>query len=148
MEAAKTHGLRLVSWVSFPVEIMPMCSPIKTPMTPNLKPAAGHTALPWRVWRPQLPTDPLDIVDKNGGDKVCTMAEFDGPANADFIVLACNHHAALVEALEMALRGMTGHSGAPDDPLTDVELEQKYYWIDKARAILATVKGEQVTKTT
>lgn len=125
-----------------------MCSPIKTPMTPNLKPAAGHTPARFDKMDGTHNFTPFKQVHlaKSGeivnemNMTLCSVEIDDVPqtvqiGNANIILLCLNNHAALVEALEALVKWH------------DVGYYPKYS-LAKARAILATVKGEQVTKTT
>lgn len=108
--------------------------------TPNLKPAAGHTPGPWPLpWRVNKDNN-VESDEKHPETIACCGHGDSDSARADaaFIVLACNHHAALVEALELFVF-------LDDDAELDMAEFQKLRDIafQKARAILATVKGGQ-----
>ena len=74
-----------------------------------MKKETKHTPLPWAVNGPVYQEDDTDCVSVFSGgeaEKRPLRAQGDNPkqalANADFIVLACNAHDDLLEALETA----------------------------------------------
>lgn len=92
--------------------------------TPNQPPAAGqaaHTPLPWRVRsHPELGSFiEAKIEGKPYGQEILGEDYFphlDRGADCAFIVLACNSHAALIEALENLLADWERvHGAVPKD---------------------------------
>lgn len=112
--------------------------------TPNLKPAAGHSDLPWQVLaNPNTHIEDLHpMASIFSGDwdsrKAYIVANSCSPEDAKFICKAVNHHAALVEALKEI------HIMAENAQLRGSYMKTALENISsKAQNILATVKGGQ-----
>lgn len=72
--------------------------------------AEGHTPTPWKAITVTGGWD--GVGPSNGGVPICNLAE-NNPANAAFIVLACNSHDAMVAALELARAYLSVSLGSP-----------------------------------
>ena len=76
-----------------------MTTETKHTPTPYKKSRNGENGNTWRIWR----NDPgQDHTDTNQG-YACIASHVYGKDNAEFIVRACNSHAAFVEALKLTL---------------------------------------------
>lgn len=106
----------------------------------------AHTPTPWSADRNIVSAPPFNVNDmaSNVGktfkkvcitDNDCYSSTEECAANAEFIVLACNAHDALVDALEHLTR--TACRPGDDSKFDDSFDEAR----NKARTILASVKG-------
>lgn len=107
----------------------------------------AHTPLPWTVYsgklRPQFPTRIIEIQGE-AGETIVAWPGFDGldmshrkrMKNAEFIVRAVNHHAALVEALQRVIAAEEAFVADTGLPWTDDVTRA----IEQARAVLASAQ--------
>lgn len=111
---------------------------------------AGHTPTPWRLGDPTPESqsgivasvytcepDPWHIADVSG--RPDDPAPVCGRGNAEFIVRACNSHAALVAILTKLARYKVGPTQANRGKWVDTMLGLA----EEARAALALAKGEE-----
>lgn len=82
-----------------------------------------HTPTPWKLTEP-------DRIEQEGFGMICTTRgdNWQAPANAAFIVRACNSHDALVKALERTVLLLENSSGLK---------------CRKSRALLEEVRGKE-----
>ena len=113
---------------------------------------ADHTQTPWDI------QNKGHVYDRSGRVEVVKGINPDGSkllprivrmpdlsnesyANARFIVQAVNAHDELLGLCEQAIRIFAGHSGGADDPKVEIEVQQGYNWLDRARVAIARAKG-------
>lgn len=121
------------------------------PPTDAVTPVVGHTPVPWRL------NHTFNIVGGPDGRRgIATAGGFmdtrlpdcghaENVTNAAFIVLAANHHAALVEALEGMIEDWAWMSDWEITVTQDASGKtnrKKYTRILQARSLLASVRGE------
>jgi hypothetical protein len=112
-----------------------------TPHNPARNTASGHTPGPWAVAKSKSGAPFIT----NSTGKFTVANSFSNAEDAAFAVLACNNHAALVEALEyaesvlnMTLANDRDYNG---QPLSSQQADAA----DQARAALARAKGGEVS---
>lgn len=108
---------------------------------------AEHTKLPWQLSPHGIPCqvcgpDRRSIANADQNNR--TLRECH--ANAAFIVTACNCHKELVAALEVLLKWFVpAFNYAAEEGFNNRETRAAQAAKDKARAVLATVRGEEET---
>lgn len=100
-----------------------------------------HTPGPWQIRGQHDPEHPFTVAHVEGVISVSIAAVCDSDqvdANARLIVAAPE----LLALCEQATRIFGGHSGAPADQKTDIEVEQGYNLLDRMRAAIAKAEEE------
>lgn len=147
--ASKQDGEKLISWLSDWIKAQQTPNQLKMIMkteTPNLKPAAGHTPEP--VDRVSCDCGQCDGFAYLNGARFCCSFHRSIEGHISFypkLQTAVYHHAALVEALEAVANCEEYYYVSEDGEGLTKEFQVV---LKRSRAILATVKREQVTKTT
>ena len=97
-------------------------------LTPNLEPSRG---MPAEVSRFHIT---ISTVNGRSGAS---------PEEISAIAREIKAHPAMLAALEKAHRLFGGHTGAPGDAVTGIEIEQRAYMLDTISAAIRAARGEE-----